>query len=206
MTLRFSWTRERRNAKPIITVKDGDQPLRVEKVDLFDPAARSRFAAATVNGRSDIAVADIETALLNLAGELAEGADDDGSVDPASLPDGCRLFVHPQPGEPSPIQSPGWSAEGRQKAGSGGWKASRPRTRPRCSSGWPNGLPTFSTYQGNTRRVLRRHWSAGRCSPTFITHGRRCHTFTSVALSDRARVGFLRFSPGLCSVHWLPAT
>ncbi len=68
----------RKNGKQVLTVRRGEELLECEKIDLFDTAARERFAEGLTN-QAEVDTEAVNTALLELAAELA--AADDAAVD-----------------------------------------------------------------------------------------------------------------------------
>ena len=63
------------------------------------------------------------------------------------LPDGRRLWIHPDPSEPAPTMKPGWSAAARRR-----WLEGEPApNRRKCSRQWRRCSRDSSTCQRNTR-------------------------------------------------------
>lgn len=78
--IQIDWKRpSRKNGKPIVTArKGGEEPLMCEAINLFDPAARERFAKA-LSDKANIDAEALKTALMHVAAELT--ADDEENED-----------------------------------------------------------------------------------------------------------------------------
>jgi len=97
------------------------QPHAVEgpEVDLSRIIRPERFILPEGNGvaiPTMTATGDRVAGRWSLYVRWADGRREQRAIGPTlDLPDGTRLWVHPQPTEPSPTMRPGWSAEARRR-------------------------------------------------------------------------------------------
>jgi len=95
------------------------------ELDVSQVVRPERFVTPEVSGLAiptTRAVGDRVTGRWSLYLRWADGRRERRDLGPVlDLPDGGRLFVHPQPCEPTPTMRPGWSADARKR-----WLAGEP--------------------------------------------------------------------------------
>lgn len=83
--IQIDWKRpSRKNGKPIVTARNGDRDtLKCETINLFDVAARERFAAALGN-QAGVDAEAVTEALMHVAADLAADDEENEAIDPQS--------------------------------------------------------------------------------------------------------------------------